>query len=109
MSLKILQRWLLTSESINIKGYKAKKVPVTPFNDPLLPDQSIPGITQTTEYPLIYVVFQNINFVVDGVVVFPRNFKWPSSVSADKFDLLWIDLLQMCLKRVFSITCQLNF
>jgi len=64
VSLKILQRWLLTSESINIKGYKAKKVPVTPFNDPLLPDQSIPGITQTTEYPLIYVVFQNINFVV---------------------------------------------
>jgi len=30
-------------------------------------------------------------------------------ISVDKFDLLWIDLLQTCLKRVFSIMHQLNF
>jgi len=29
--------------------------------------------------------------------------------SADKFDLLWINLLQTRLKRIFPIKCQLNF
>ncbi len=32
-----------------------------------------------------------------------------SQISADKFDLLWIDLSQMRLKHVFSITHWLNF
>jgi len=32
-----------------------------------------------------------------------------SDLSADKFDLLWIDLLQTCLKHIFSIMRQLDF
>jgi len=39
----------------------------------------------------------------------PLNFLQVKSLSADKFDLLWINLLQTCLKHVFSIIRKLNF
>jgi hypothetical protein len=59
-----------------------------------------------------YFVRYNQDFVITEFVITEfhfLSFYLNIVISADRFDLLWLDLLKTRLKRVFSITRQLNF
>jgi hypothetical protein len=43
---------------------------------------------------------------IEGIYIYREIQRF---VSSDKYDLLWINLLQTRLKRIFSITHKLNF